>query len=105
MQQHYWSAKAGASRRHRDSTFTHIIAARGAKPGDLPIEGPVKFNLAVNLKTAKALGLSIPESFLLSADKVIKYDGPFPVLAAAPNGHRPGMVVSVVGGKADLARS
>src|SRR5882757_3341721 len=42
---------------------------RGAKPGELPIEGPVKFNLAVNLKTAKALGLSIPESFLLSADK------------------------------------
>jgi len=45
---------------------------RGARPADLPIEGPVKFNLAVNLKTAKALGLSIPESFLLSADKVIK---------------------------------
>jgi putative ABC transport system substrate-binding protein len=45
---------------------------RGAKPGSLPITQPVKFNLEVNLKTAKALGLVIPESFLLAADKVIK---------------------------------
>ncbi len=45
---------------------------RGARPGDLPITLPVKFNLEVNLKTAKALGLVIPESFLLAADKVIK---------------------------------
>jgi putative tryptophan/tyrosine transport system substrate-binding protein len=45
---------------------------RGAKPGDLPVEGPVKFNLVVNLKTAKALGLVVPESFLLSANKVIR---------------------------------
>jgi putative ABC transport system substrate-binding protein len=45
---------------------------RGAKPGDLPIEGPIKYILVVNLKTAKALGLVIPESFLQLADKVIK---------------------------------
>lgn len=45
---------------------------RGARPGDLPITLPVKFNLEVNLKTAKALGLVVPESFLLAADKVIK---------------------------------
>ena len=45
---------------------------RGAKPGSLAITQPVKFNLEVNLKTAKALGLAIPESFLLAADKVIK---------------------------------
>jgi putative tryptophan/tyrosine transport system substrate-binding protein len=45
---------------------------RGAKPADLSIEGPIKFNLVVNLKTAKALGLVIPESFLLLANKVIK---------------------------------
>jgi putative tryptophan/tyrosine transport system substrate-binding protein len=55
----------------RSASFVDRIL-RGAKPGDLPVEFPSRFELAVNLKIAKAIGVTIPEAFLVRADEVIE---------------------------------
>ena len=77
--QSYWTRDGGLLSYAVDSKDIERRAAsyvdrilRGAKPGDLPVQFPTKFEMVVNLKTAKALGLTVPPSIRLLADEVIE---------------------------------
>ena len=65
-----YAADYGALYRRTAMIVDRIL--KGAKPADVPVEGPARFELVINMKTAKALNLKIPQSLLLRADRLIE---------------------------------
>ena len=67
-----WYAASFEALTHQVATYVTRILWEGAKPGDLPIQLPARFEFVVNLKIAKAIGLTVSPSLLLRADQVIE---------------------------------
>ena len=68
----YYGYQASLLGQYREAAGYVDRILRGAKPGELPVQLPTKFQLVINLKTAKALGLTVPPSIFASADEVIE---------------------------------